>query len=168
MEAKTRVRDTRAGANAPPRAIRIPVSGAADPDRVLTLRFDRFVEEVLGAPEPHDLGELDRLGAGADFLLDLTGGGMDFGAAPGEPGDLADYVLALTDDALEEAHRILGYEAYEPPGHDHPDPHGRWLGTLLRLTDHLGDEATFRAICDALIRAEPVEDPSVAPGWGIL
>lgn len=150
-------------AKAEPKTTRIPVSGEDNPDRVLTLRFDRFAEELLAAPEPRGHDELERLGAGADLLLDLTGGGMDFSHVPaGHPGDFANAVLTLSDDAFEQAHRILAHEAYEPPNHYHPDPHGRRLGTLLRLLDHLHDDATYDGIRDRLLEAEPAEDPSIA------
>lgn len=143
------------------RARRIPVSGEENPDRVLTLRFDRFVDEMLATPEPRSRDDLERLGEGADFLLDLTGGGM--------PDDLAGAILALSDDAFDQAHRILAHEAYyEPPDHYYADPEGRRLGPLLRLTDHLRDEATFAGIRDGLLNAEPAEDPSVALAGELL
>lgn len=146
------------------------VCGPEDPDRVLLVRFDRFVAEVLAAPEPRDPDELERLGEGADLLLDLTGGGMDKGVPPGMPGDLASTILALSDDALDQAHRILAHdEAYgEPPDHYHPDPEGRRLGSLLRLIDHLRDRDTFDGIRDGLLNAEPAEDPSVALAGELL
>ncbi|QIN81088.1 hypothetical protein GBA65_21885 (plasmid) [Rubrobacter marinus] len=151
------------------RTERVAVSGATGPgsqaDRVLTFGFDRFVQELLAVPEPGDEGELARLGEGADFLLDLTNGEVDLDAPAGTPGDLASCVLDLTDAALDQAHRILAHEAYdEPPDEYHPDPQGRRLNSLLRLTDHVRDDDTFAGIRDALLETEPAEDPSVASG----
>jgi len=124
---------------------------------------------IICSPEPRDHDELEKLGAGADLLLDLTGGGMNLSeATSGMPGDLASTILALTDDAFDQAHRILAHEAYDPPDHYHPDPRGRRLGSLLRLTDHLRDEATFAGIRDTLLAAEPAEDPSVALSGELL
>ncbi len=154
------------------RTERVAVSGAIGPgsqaDRVLTFGFGRFVEELLAVPEPNDEGEIWRLGDGADFLLDLTNGEVDLGAPAGTPGDLASCVLALSDAALDQAHRILAHEAYEPPDEYHPDPQGRRLNSLLRLTDHVRDADTFAGIRDALLKTEPAEDPSVASGGELL
>jgi hypothetical protein len=154
------------------RTERVAISGAIGPgsqaDRVLTFGFDRFVGELLAVPEPTDEGEIRRLGDGADFLLDLTNGEVDLGAPAGTPGDLASCVLALSDAALDGAHRILAYEAYEPPDEYHPDPQGRRLNSLLRLTDHVRDADTFAGIRDALLKTEPAEDASVASGGELL
>ncbi len=135
---------------------------------MLTFGFDRFVQELLAVPEPGDEGEIRRLGDGADFLLDLTNGEVDLGVPAGTPGDLASYVLALSDAALDQAQRILAHEAYEPPDHYHPDPEGRRLNSLLRLTDHVRDADTFAAIRDALLKTEPAEDPSAATSGELL
>lgn len=143
--------------------LRIPVSGGEDPDRVLTLRFDRFVEAAIALPEPDGDDELRTLGRGADLLLGLMDGGADFGtAAPGEPGDFASSVLALTDDAFDEAHRILAQDPYH---HEHFGGAGAEddrVGFLLRLLDHLADDGAFCRIRDGLLGAEPAEDASVA------
>ena len=154
------------------RTERVAVSGVIGPgsqaDRVLTLGFDRFVGELLAVPEPRDIGEIERLGDGADLLLDLTSGGIDPDVPAGTPGDLASCVLALSDAAFDQAHRILAHEAYEPPDHYHPDPHGRRLNSLLRLTDHVRDADTFSGIRDALLKAEASEDASVASSGELL
>lgn len=154
------------------RTERVAVSGVIGPgsqaDRVLTFRFDRFVEGLLAVPEPRDHGEIRRLGDGADFLIDLTNGEVDLGAPAGTPGDLASCVLALSDAAFDQAHRILAHEAYEPPDHYHPDPEGRRLNSLLRLVDHVRDADTFRGIRDALLKAESAEDASVASSGELL
>ncbi|MDP9477492.1 MAG: hypothetical protein M3R38_17710 [Actinomycetota bacterium] len=154
------------------RAERVAVSGAigseSQADRVLAFGFDRFVEELLAVPEPRDEGEIRRLGDGADFLLDLTSGEIDLDVPAGTPGDLATRVLAISDAALDQAHRILAHEGYEPPDEYHPDPEGRRLNSLLRLTDHVRDADTFAGIRDALLKAEPAEDPSVATGGELL
>lgn len=154
------------------RTERVAVSGAlgtgGQADRVLTFRFDRFVEELLEVPQPRDHGEIERLGDGADLLLDLTDGGIDLDVPAGTPGDLASTILALSDAAFDQAHRILAHEAYEPPDHYHPDPHGRRLNSLLRLTDHVRDADTFAGIRDALLKTEASEDASVASSGELL
>jgi hypothetical protein len=143
--------------------LRIAVSGGDDPDRVLTLRFDLFVESAIALPEPEGDDELRKLGRGADLLLGLMDGGADFGtAAPGEPGDFASSVLALTDDAFDQAHRILAQDPYH---HEHFGGAGAEddrVGFLLRLLDHLADDGIFRRIRDGLLGAEPAEDAAVA------
>jgi hypothetical protein len=153
-----------------PRTERVAVSGepGRQADRVLTFGFDRFVKELLAVPEPRDEGEIERLAQGADLLLDLTSGEIDLGAPAGTPGDLASRVLAISDAALDQAHRILAHEGYEPPDHYHPDPEGRRLNSLLRLTDHVRDADTFAGVRDAFLKAEPAEDPSVATEGELL
>lgn len=155
------------------RTERVAVSGVIGPgsqaDRVLVFGFDRFVEEVLAVPEPDNHGEIRRLGDGADFLIDLTNGEIDLGAPAGTPGDLASCVLALSDAAFDQAHRILAHEAYDvPPDHYHPDPEGRRLNSLLRLVDHVRDADTFAGIRDALLKAQGAEDASVPSSGELL
>jgi len=135
--------------------------GGGRPERVLRIRFGYFLARVLAAPEPaaaEELAELAELASGAEFLHEIMSGGPPLDAPPGSPYELSAYVLSLTDGALDAAHRILGYEDYDP--FYHPDPEGRRLALMMRLTDHLDPEGhAFDSILESVMAAEPTEDP---------
>ncbi len=154
----------------------LELSGSPDgaaPDRALRVRFGEFLSRVLSTPEP-DLEappvdedpdfdrELCDLAAGADLIHEIMNGGPPMGTPAGGPHDLASFFLSLTDDALDSAHRILGYEHHDPiwAAGLHPDAHGERLLRMMRLTDHIDPEGhTFASIRDAVLDAEPTEDP---------
>ena len=132
--------------------------GGGRPERALRISFGDFLARVLAAPEPAPAEELADLAAGAEFLHEIMSGGPPLDAPLGSPYELSAYVLSLTDGALDAAHRILGYEDYDPLYG--PDPEGRRLALMMRLTDHLDPEGhAFDSILESVMAAEPTEDP---------
>lgn len=168
----------------PAQTIELSVPGDGRPhERTLTVRFGDFVSALLAAPEPNleatgaeanaseatNAGTRDELAAlagGADFLHDIFSGGPPLDAPPEGPGNLASYVLSLTDAALDSAHRIMGYEHdldYDYPGIVRPDPQAAHLRRMMRLTDHLAPTGrAFDSILAAVLAAPPAEDPSAS------
>lgn len=148
--------------------------GGGEPDRVMTVRFGRFVENLLGAgvdpEEPDPDGEpfekaLDSYSRGAALIHDMVSGhppleGADAGFGIAPPHDLAGYYLSLEDREVSAAHAILGFDA------DYGlDPHGDRLARMVRLTDYLDPEGrTFEAHFGAVLGAEPTEDPGPPEG----
>lgn len=144
------------------------VSGPAHPARVLTVDFDRFVEALGEVREPV-ASEMDRLAAGSDILLGIMHGYMHFGAgSPGLPpeADLADRILALTDTALENAHRILEQDAYHVEyQEDEADPgSSERMRQTLKLLDYRDDPDVYRDLATRLLAHAPAEDPAAARG----
>ena len=155
----------------------ITLCGPEDPDRVLTIRFDSLMDGLLALPEPSG-DDLARLRSGADLLLGLMNGAEDFGAATQvtqatqatdatqatgatDAPDFASVVLGLTDEAFDQARRIL----------DEGDPYYRQLeedplkaraAQALRMLDHLYDSEAFESVRGTLLAAESAEDPSAA------
>lgn len=132
--------------------------GGGRPERALRISFRDFLARVLAAPDPDPAEELADLAAGAEFLHEIMSGGPPLDAPLGSPYELSSYVLSLTDRALDSAHRILGYEDYDP--FYGTDPEGRHLALMMRLTDHLDPEGhAFDSILESVMAAEPTEDP---------
>jgi hypothetical protein len=139
--------------------------GGGRPERALRISFGPFLARVLAAPEPAPAEELADLASGAEFLHEIMSGGPPLDAPSGSPYELSAYVLSLTDGALDSAHRILGYEDYDPLYG--PDPEGRHLALMMRLTDHLDPEGhAFDSILESVMYAEPTEDPQPDPVGG--
>lgn len=156
-----------AGSEAPtPRILELqrPREGVCA-DRALRVRFGELLSLLLCAPDPDPedpsfARELGNLASGADFLHEVMSGGPPTDVPPGTPGDLASYVLSLSDDVLDSAHRIIGFEpdyGYGP----HPDAEGERLNRMMRLTDYLDPQGyTFDSIREAILEADATEDPS--------
>lgn len=168
MTATAAARRGRAGVQARPGAAHqtLHVSGPADPDRVLTLNFDAFVDALKNVSEPLS-GEIDGLAAGADLLLGIMDGALDFGSAtPGAPprATLAERLLALTDGAFEHAHRILeqdGYDTCYLNDAAHEAAATRMRKTL-KLLDYREDPRVFEQLADQLRALAGVEDRTAA------
>ena len=150
----------------------LPPPGGGEPDRVLRVRFGRFLENVLGAgvdpglpgPDGETFAEhLASLARGADLIHDMASGYPAMGGDMGPPpNDLAGYFLSLKDRDIGAAHAIAGFDADWGI-----DPHGERLGRMVRLTDYLDPEGhTFDAHLGAVLDAEPTEDPGPAPPSG--
>ncbi len=150
-------------APASPAPERIPLLGEESAGRALTIHFDSFIQGLLALPEPSG-EDLARLRCGADLLLGLMNGGEEFGAAAPRAqatADFAEQVIALTDDAFEQARRILDDDPYY---RDLDDAPRQDTAPLLRLLEHLHDAGTFEEISGRLLAAVSAEDPSVAGG----
>ncbi len=138
--------------------------GGGEPDRVLRVRFGRFVENLLasGIEAPLDEageaeleGRISRLGAGADILHDVLSGGPPLDGPLDPPYDLASYFLSLGEEDIDASHDIVGFDADY-----HFDEDGARFSRLMRLTDYLDSEGhTFAAHLTAVLDTQPVEDP---------
>ena len=144
----------------------LAVHGPPDPDRVLTTNFDKFVDTLAASPDPR-VEDVSRLSAGSDLILGIIDGDLRFGnAAPTVPqdSDLADRILALTDDAFGYAHRILEQDAYNTAYYENEE-HQRMcenMETTLTLLDYTEGDTIFRRTCGQLILLEGAEDPAAA------
>jgi hypothetical protein len=153
----------------------LPAPGGGEPDRVLRVRFGRFIEKLLEAgvdpdkpgPDGETFAEyLASLGRGADVLHDVLSGHPpldgDLGHGLHGPHDLAGYFLALDDRDLAAAHSMVGFDA------DYGlDDHGDRFARMVRLTDYLDPEGhTFDAHLRAVQNAESTEDPGPARELG--
>ncbi len=102
------------------------VEGSPKDPRRLTIDFPAFVERLEATPEL-DHEKLVRLCAGADLIDSLAaGGGRGFGeAAPGvgEDADIAEQIMALTDEAFETGAELL--ETADPYDDDYLMDHQR-------------------------------------------
>lgn len=123
--------------------------------RTLTLRFDRFFEDLvrLGKDEEAEMG---RLSAGLELLVALHHESDGFAsAAPGVPpgAGYASRVLALTDEAFEAATSILlSGEVTMAEERSH----------LARAFADLADKELPSETTGLLLRIEPIPDPLVA------
>lgn len=156
----------RPGMAQPVRTETFAVHGTPEPDRVLTVDFSRFVDALAATPDPRT-ADVAGLSAGSDLLLGIMEGDLVFEkAAPAASAgaDLADRILALTDDAFEYAHRILEQDAYNIAYHENED-HKRlceMMQATLTLLDYTDDAAVFRSACSQLLAREGAEDAAAA------
>lgn len=145
----------------------ITVLGPKDPDRVLAIDFEKFLDGLLRTPEPR-AKDLDELSAGADLLLGLADGrtyNCTYNPrAPNPELPLAERILALTDEALDTAHRILEQDAYHTLYFDTEDERvaAERMEHTLKLLDYRDDKDTFEEVCRLLLSRAAAEDPSAA------
>lgn len=155
------------------RAVRteiLTVHGPRDPDRVLTVDFDAFVDALAATPDPR-VEDMPALSAGADLLLSIMDGDLRFekaapAAEPAAPtgADLADRILGLTDDAFEYAHRILEQDAYNTYHYENEE-HQKMCESMeatLKLLDHSDDDALFEDTCRQLLQMTNAQDAAAA------
>ena len=145
----------------------ITVLGPSDPDRVLAIDFEKFLDGLLCTPEPRE-EDLDELSAGADLLLGLEDG-RTYSAtysprAPDPKLPLAERILALTDETLDTAHRILQQDSYHALYFDTEEERSaaERMEHTLKLLDYRDDEDTFHEVCRRLLSRNAAENPSAS------
>lgn len=136
------------------------LEGSEDAGRALTLDFRAAVDALKAIPDPDPEAEA-HYEPGLDLLGALVAESEDFGtAAPGagphEP--LAEQVLALTDEAFEQAHTVLEAlaEGGLPPGGAGGASTAQLYMLMARLrTISITDERR------RMLRLPPVPEPAI-------